>query len=145
MPRWSWYGFGHRRRYTMFNRRHLFVATFASSLLAAGVTFAQGQATVGLQTVTTYSATATITAIDTTQRTVTLTMPGGRTATHKVSDTVKTLSTTKVGDKVSVAFEEKQSFVLSGPNVKTPRDRDVSVLAAADAGRSAAGVMASRA
>jgi hypothetical protein len=129
----------------MFGRRHLFAAAFASSLLAAGVALAQGQATVGLQTVTTYSTTATIAAIDTTQRTVTVTMPDGRTATHKVSDAVKVLSTTKVGDRVQVAFEERQSFVLSSPNVKTPRDRDVTAMAAANTGRGATGVVASQA
>jgi hypothetical protein len=129
----------------MFGRRHLFVTTFAGSLLAAGVALAQGQATVGLQTVTNYTVNGTITAIDTTQRTVTLTMPDGRTATHKVSDTVKTLTTAKVGDRVQASFEERQSFVLSGPNVKTPRDRDVTAMAAANTGRGTTGVVASQA
>lgn len=128
----------------MFHRRHLFVAAFAGSLLAAGVAIAQDQATVGLQTVSNYSLDATITAIDPAQRSVTLALPGGRTATHKVSDAVKTFPASKVGDMVSVDFEERQTFVLSGPNVKTPRNRDVSVMAGAATGRGAAGVAATQ-
>ena len=51
----------------------------------------------------------------------------------------------KVGDMVSVGFEDRLTFVLSGPNAKTPRDRDVSVTAAASAGQSMAGVQANQA
>ena len=47
----------------------------------------------------------------------------------------------KVGDNVSVGFEDKLTFVLSGPNVATPRERDTSVTAVASAsGMGAAGV-----
>jgi len=129
----------------MLNRRHLIAATFAGSMLAAGTAIAQNQATVGLSTVTTYTVDATITAVDTAQRSVTLTLSDGRTATHKVSETVSALVTTKVGDRVLAGFEERQTFVLSSPNVKTPRDRDASLMAGATTGRKSAGVVASQA
>jgi hypothetical protein len=129
----------------MFNRRVFIATTFTGSLLAAGVTLAQDQAIVGIQTVTTYSADARITAVDPTARTVTVTYADGAVRTHNVSPAVANFSATRIGDMVSIGFEDRLSFVLSGRNTPTPRDRTTSVTAAASMGQSAAGVSASNA
>ena len=126
----------------MFTKRFLMTAAIAGTLATtAGAAFAQGQPVVGISTVTTYSIDATITAIDPAKRTVTFTGPVGRSLTSSVSPGVK-MDTSKVGDLVSAAFENKLTFVLSGPNAKTPRDRDLSVTAAASSGNRAAGAKA---
>ena len=125
----------------MFAKRILIAAVLAGSIATTGAAFAQGQPIVGISTVTTNSLDATITAIDPAKRTVTFTGPAGRSITAKVSDGVK-MDTSKVGDTVSAAFENKLTFVLSGPNAATPRDRDLNVTAAATSGNRAAGVMA---
>jgi hypothetical protein len=130
----------------MIGRRYLVAGAFAGAgLAAAGSALAQ-QATVGIQTVTTYSADARITAVDPAARTVSLAFTNGATATRTVSQAVADFGARKVGDMVSVGFEDRLTFVLSGPNVATPRDRDTSVTAAASAtGMGAAGVSASEA
>jgi hypothetical protein len=132
----------------MFTKRFLIAAAFAGTLAATsatvGAAFAQGQPIVGISTVTTYSIDATITAIDPAKRTVTFTGPAGRSLTSNVSPGVK-MDTSKVGDVVSAAFEDKLTFVLSGPNTATPGGRDLSVTAAASTGTRAAGVMADQA
>ncbi len=128
----------------MSTKRFLIAAVLAGSIATTGAAFAQSQPIVGISTVTTNSVDATITAIDPAKRTVTFTGPAGRSITAKVSDGVK-MDTSKVGDAVSAAFENKLTFVLSGPNAATPRDRDVTVTAAATSGNRAAGVMADQA
>jgi hypothetical protein len=128
----------------MFTKRFLIVAAFAGTLAATGAAFAQGQPIVGISTVTTYSIDATITAIDPAKRTVTFTGPAGRSLTSNVSPGVK-MDTSRVGDLVSAAFEDRLTFVLSGPNASTPRDRDLNVTAAATSGNRAAGVSADQA
>lgn len=129
----------------MLNRRLLIGASLAGSILIAGAPFAQTKPIVGISTVTTYSADARITAVDPAARTVTLAYTNGATAVRKVSPSVANFAQTKVGDMVSVGFEDKLTFVLSGPNARTPRDRDMSVTAAASMGGSAAGVSADQA
>ena len=109
----------------MFNRRFVIGATLAGSMLFAATAFAQGQPIVGISTVTTYSADARITAVDPANRTVTLAFTNGATAVRQVSPAVANFAQTKVGDMVSLAFEDRLTFVLSGPNTKTPRDRDI--------------------
>ena len=128
----------------MIGRRYLIAGTFAGAgLAAAGSALAQ-QATVGIQTVTTYSLDARITAVDPAARTVSLAFTNGATATRNVSQAVADFGARKVGDMVSVGFEDTLTFVLSGPNVATPRNRDTSVTATASAtGMGAAGVSAS--
>jgi hypothetical protein len=129
----------------MIGRRYLIAGIFAGAVLAAGCALAQ-QATVGIQTVITYSADARITAVDPAARTVSLAFTNGATATRTVSQAVADFGARKVGDMVSVGFEDRLTFVLSGPNVATPRDRDTSVTAAASVtGMGAAGVSASEA
>jgi len=130
----------------MINRRLLIGATLASSILLGGAAIAQqGQPIVGISTVTTYAADARITAVDTANRTVSLAFNNGATAVRKVGPSVANFAQTKVGDMVTAAFEDRLTFVLSGPNAKVPRDRDVSVTVAAAGGKSAAGASADQA
>lgn len=125
----------------MFNRRLLIGASLAGSMLLAGAAFAQGtKPIVGISTVTTYSADARITAVDPANRTVTLAYSNGATAVRKVGPTVANFAQRKVGDSVSVGFEDRLTFVLSGPNARPPGDRDVNVTAGARVGGSMAGV-----
>jgi hypothetical protein len=100
---------------------------------------------VGISTVTTYSADARIVAVDPNARTVTLAFANGATTTRKVGSAVANFSATRVGDFVAVGFEDRMTFVLSGPNARTPRDRETSVTAAASMGQAAAGVSADQA
>lgn len=128
----------------MIGRRYLIAGAFAGAGLAAAGNAPAQQATVGIQTVTTYSVDARITAVDPAARTVSLAFTNGATATRNVSQAVADFGARKVGDMVSVGFEDTLTFVLSGPNVATPRNRDTSVTATASAtGMGAAGVSAS--
>lgn len=129
----------------MLNRRGLIAIAILGPMLAAAGSHAQDQAIVGLQTVTTYSADARITAVDAAARTVTVTYPDGTLRTHVVSPAVANFGATRIGDLVSIAFEDRMSFVLSGRNTPTPPNRDVSVVGTASAGQKLAGVSASQA
>ena len=135
----------HEGESLMLTKRFLIAAMLAGSLAitgaATGAAYAQGHPIVGISTTVTYSIDATISAIDPAKRTVTFTGPAGRSLTSSVGPGV-TMDTSKVGDRVSVSYEEKLSFVLSGPNTATPGGRDVGVTAAASTGTRAAGVMA---
>jgi hypothetical protein len=137
----------------MFSKRRIVVLALAGwfvggSLVAAGNAVAQGapgaKPIVGLSTATTYSVNGRITAIDPKTRMVTLTLPSGATVSHKVSDAVENLGVVKVGDEVFVAYEEKLSFVLSGPNARPPRDRSVSAAVGAAGPKAEAGAAASQ-
>ena len=129
----------------MLSRRFVIGATLAGSMLFAATAFAQGQAIVGLSTVTTYSADARITAVDPAARTVSLAFTNGATAVRQVSPSVANFAQAKVGDMVSLAFEDRLTFVLSGPNTKTPGDRDTNVAVAAGTGTGVAGAAAGQA
>jgi len=132
----------------MFSKRRLFSLMLAGSFLTAGSAFAQGnssgQPIVGLSTVTTYTVDGRVTAIDPTTRMVTLTLPNGSTVSHKISEQVKDLGIIRVGNDVFVGFEERLTFVLSGPNTATPRDRNVGVAVGAAGPRGEAGVAANQ-
>jgi hypothetical protein len=114
-------------------------------VLAPAALHAQNQAIVGLQTVTTYSADVRITAVDPNARTVTVTYPDGAVRTHTVSPAVANFGAARVGDMVSIAFEDRMSFVLSDRKTPTPPNRDVSVVGTAAAGQNLTGVSASQA
>jgi hypothetical protein len=129
----------------MLTRRILIAASMAGSMLAAGSAFAQGQPIVGISTVTTYSADARITAVDPAARTVSLAFTNGATAVRQVSPSVANFAQTKVGDMVSLAFEDRLTFVLSGPNTRTPGNRDTTVTVATGGGGSVAGASAGQA
>lgn len=127
----------------MLNRRNLFIAALAAAPgLATGSAFAQGQAIAGIGTTTKYTAEGRITAIDPTARTVTLAMTDGSTRTVKVSQVGATLG--KVGDTVVAGLEEKRTFVLSGPNTKTPADRSTTVAGVGTMGSTVGAVAADK-
>jgi hypothetical protein len=128
----------------MLNRRALIAIAILGPALAASGSHAQDQAIVGLQTVTTYSADVRITAVDANARTVTVTYPDGAQRTHTVSPVVANFGATRIGDMVSITFEDRMSFVLSGRNTPTPPNRDVSVVGTASAGQSVTGASASQ-
>ena len=129
----------------MLNRRDLVaIAILGPMVVPAGIR-AQDQAIVGLQTVTTYSADVRITAVDANARTVTVTYPDGAVRTHNVSPAVANFGAARIGDMVSIAFEDRLSFVLSDRKTPTPPDRDVSMVGTASAGQNLAGVSASQA
>lgn len=132
----------------MFSKRRLFSLVLAGSFLAAGSASAQGnssgQPIVGLSTVTTYSVDGRVTAIDPNTRMVTLALSNGSTVSHKISEQVKDLGIIRVGNDVFVGFEERLTFVLSGPNTATPRDRNVGVAVGAAGPRGEAGVAANQ-
>jgi hypothetical protein len=121
----------------MIARNILAAAALAGAFALAAPALAQNQPIV-------YSIDATITAIDAAKRTITFTGPAGRSLTTNVGQGVN-MTTSKVGDVVSIAFEDKLSFVVSGPNAKTPADRELNVTAMAGGNRGAAGVMADQA
>ena len=126
----------------MFTRRFIIAAAAGTALVAAAPAFAQGQATVGISTVTTYAADARITAVDVAKRTVTLAYTNGATGTRTVAPSVANFAQAKVGDMVSVVFEDRLTFVLSGPNVKTPGDRDISATVVGRSGQAVGGATA---
>ena len=128
----------------MFNMRRMIATAFAGSFLATGNAFAQGAAgstpIVGISTVTSYSVDGRVTAIDPATRNVTLTTQTGSTVSRKVSPDVTNFGVLKIGDDVFVGYEEKLTFVLSGPNARPPRDRDNSVVVGAAGPKAEAGV-----
>ena len=127
----------------MFSKRRLISLAFAGSILAGGSALAQGAASttpiVGLSTVSTYSVDGRITAIDPASRNVTLTLQDGSTVSRKISPAVNNLGVLKVGDDVFVGYEERLTFVLSGPNARPPSDRDNSLVIGAAGPRAGAG------
>jgi hypothetical protein len=127
------------------SRRGLIAIAVAGPMLVSAVVRAQDQAIVGIQTVTTYSADARITAVDTAARTVTVTYADGAVRTHNVSPAVANFGATRIGDMVTLAFEDRLTFVLSGRGTPTPPNRDVSVVGTASAGQNLTGVAASQA
>jgi hypothetical protein len=128
----------------MFSRRSLMAIALAGSASTAGNAFAQGQAIVGIQTVTTYNADVRITAVDPTARTVTVAYPDGAVRNVNVGAGVANFSSTRVGDNVTINFEDRRTFVLSGRNTPVPRQRDTTVAATASMGQNVAGVAASK-
>ena len=128
----------------MLNRRGLIANSILGPMLAPATGWAQDQAVVGLQTVTSFTTDVRITSVDTAARTVTVTHPDGTTRTHAVSPAVANFGATRIGSVASITFEDQTSFVLSNRNTPTPPNRDVNVLGAAAAGQKVAGVSASQ-
>ena len=129
----------------MFNRRTLIAIAIVGSTLPVASIRAQDQAIVGIQTVTTYSADARITSVDINAHTVTVTYPDSAVRTHDVSPSVANFGATRVGDMVTVAFEDRLTFVLSGRNTPTPRNRDTTAVATASSPQNVKGAAASQA
>lgn len=114
------------------------------AMIASGTATAWSQAApiTGISTVSTYSGSAKITAVDTATRMVSLAFADGRTGTYKVGDVVRNLGQMRVGDTIEGTYEERLSFVLSGPDTATPRDRDVLAAVRAAPGQMPAGAIA---
>jgi VCBS repeat-containing protein len=125
-------------------RRSLIVVALAGSALAGGPAYAQGQATVGIQTTTHYSITGRIAAVDTTARTLTITSADGTNRMLNVSPMAANITSTKVGDNVEVAVEDTRTFVLSSPGVKTPAPGAASAAVAVETSQGVAGARLSQ-
>ena len=65
--------------------------------------------------------------------------------THTVSPAVANFGAARIGDMVTIAFEDRLSFVLSDRKTPTPSNRDVSVVGTASSGQNLTGVSASQA
>jgi hypothetical protein len=122
----------------MFGRRSLIAVALGGTTLAGGISLAQDQAIVGIQTQTNYFLDGRIAAVDPTARTVTIASDGAS-RTLNVSPAAANLAGTRVGDNVSLGIEETRTFVLSGRNTKTPQARSSAVGAAVRTGQSVAG------
>ena len=127
----------------MLSRRFLIAVALAGSALAGGNVFAQGQATVGIQTTTHYSIAGRIAAVDTNARTLTITSADGTNRMLNVSPMAANITSTKVGDNVEVAVEDTRTFVLSSPGVQTPAPGAASAAAAVETSQGVAGARAS--
>ena len=123
----------------MLKRRSLIVIALAGPVLASANAIGQDQATVGIQTQTNYLIDGRITAVDATARTVTIAPSDGAARTLNVSAAAANLVSTKVGDNVSLMVEDTRTFVVSGPNVRTPQAASTTVGAAVAAGQNVAG------
>ena len=128
----------------MVSRRSLMVMALAGSALAGGDAFAQGQATVGIQTTTHYSIVGRIAAVDTNARTLTITSADGTNRMLNVSPMAANITSTKVGDNVEVAVEDTRTFVLSSPGVQTPGSGAASAAVAVETSQGVAGARLSQ-
>jgi len=124
----------------MLNRRFLVATVLSFCAAAGGAGVAQGQPVVGIQTITSYYSDGRITAVDPTARTVTVTFPNGATRTHNVSPAVANVSATRIGDTVTVGFEDRLTFVLSGSNSSMPRESNDVAAGAITRGQRVAGI-----
>ena len=127
----------------MLSRRSLIAVALAGSALAGGNAFAQGQATVGIQTTTHYTLAGRIAAVDTNARTLTITSADGTQRMLNVSPMAANITSTKVGDNVEVAVEDTRTFVLSSPGVQTPAPGAASAAGAVETSQGVAGARAS--
>jgi VCBS repeat-containing protein len=128
----------------MLSRRSLIVVALAGSALAGGDAFAQGQATVGIQTTTHYTIAGRIAAVDTNARTLTITSADGTNRMLNVSPMAANITSTKVGDNVEVAVEDTRTFVLSSPGVKTPAPGAASAAVAVESSQGVSGARVSQ-
>ena len=124
----------------MLNRRFLVATVLSFCAAAGGAGVVQGQPVVGIQTITSYYSDGRITAVDPTARTVTVTFPNGATRTHNVSPAVANFSATRIGDTVTVGFEDRLTFVLSGSNSSMPRESNDVAAGAITRGQRVAGI-----
>ena len=124
----------------MLNRRFLVATVLSFCAAAGGASLALGQPVVGIQTVTSYYSDGRISAVDPTARTVTVTFPNGATRTHNVSPAVANFSATRIGDTVTVGFEDRLTFVLSGSNSSMPRESNDVAAGAITRGQRVAGI-----
>ena len=134
----------------MLTRRSLIAIALASSALTAPPNLAQqalaqqDQAIVGIATTTHYSVDGRITAVDPNAHTVTITAADGSARMLNVRPTVANFANTKVGDNVSLNVEDTRTFVLSGPNTKTPQPGSAAVGAAVETAQGVTGAGVSK-
>lgn len=124
----------------------LALAPLGAAAPALGQAASPNQPITGISVTTRSTADGTITAIDPANRMVTVQTSDGRTVRGKVSDAVGGLADVKVGDRIEAAFRQTMTFVLLGPNAKTPADRMQSRdVVASGGGAPPAGAMATTA
>ena len=124
----------------------LALAPLGAAAPALGQAASPNQPITGISVTTRNAADGTITAIDAANRMVTVQTSDGRTVRGKVSEAVGGLSDVKVGDRIEAAFRQTMTFVLLGPNAKTPADRMQSRdVVASGGGAPPAGAMATTA
>ena len=124
----------------MLNRRFLVATVLCFCAAAGSAGVALGQPVVGIQTVTSYYSDGRISAVDPNARTVTVTFPNGATRTHNVSPAVANFGATRIGDTVSVGFEDRLTFVLSGSKSAMPRESNDVAAGAITRGQRVAGI-----
>ncbi len=126
------------------SNRFAIATALALSLATAGGAWAQTPSdtpVTGLSTMTSSTGEAKVTAVDQRTRMLTLTTADGRSVTHKVSDGVQNFGRVKVGDTIVIWYEERTSYVLSGPNTKIPGDREATAVRPANVGKPAGAMM----
>jgi hypothetical protein len=128
----------------MLNKRSLMAAALAGSVLAGVNSFAQDQATVGIQSTTHYPLEGRLAAVDTNARTLTITTADGTSRMLNVSPIAANISSTRVGQNVTLAVEETRTFVLSGSTTPTPSPGAASVTGAAETSQGVAGARVSQ-
>ena len=128
----------------MLNRRSLIVVALAGSVLAGVNSFAQDQATVGIQSTTHYSLEGRIAAVDVNARTVSITSANDTNRMLNVSPMAANISSTRVGENVVLAIEDTRTFVLSGSNTPTPSPGAASVTGAMETNQGVAGARVSK-
>lgn len=128
----------------MISHKTVRAVAFGALLTVFGAATAWSQAApiVGISSVLSYSGSARVTAIDPATRTVALTLADGRTDSYKVGDAVQNLGQVRVGDTIEGTYEDRLSFVLSGPDTATPRDRDLAAAVRAAPGQAPAAAAA---
>jgi hypothetical protein len=84
-----------------------------------------------------------VTSIDLASRSVTIATTDGRRVTGSVDPSIGGLDRVRQGDQVTAAYEERLSFVLSGPGTATPANRLDSALVTSGPNQLPAGVLAS--
>jgi hypothetical protein len=118
-----------------------FVATAAPAAWSQATS--PDQPITGISSVTRYSSEARVSAIDIAARTITLTQSDGKTVQRKVGEAAQNLGLIKLGDVVSVTYEQRTSFVLSGPKAATPDDHQAARVVATQTNNSAGALVAS--
>jgi hypothetical protein len=128
----------------MLSRRSLIAVALAGSALAGAHSFAQDQATVGIQSTTHYSLDGRIAAVDTNARTVTITSADGTSRMLNVSPMAANITSTRVGDNVMLGIEDTRTFVLSGSNTPTPAPGAATAAGAAETNQGVTGARVSK-
>jgi hypothetical protein len=120
-----------------------FAVSFAAAAWSQAPAARGTQPITGFQVVTNSVGSAKVTAINPGARMVTLAFSDGRTGSYKVSDTIQ-IGRLGIGDTIEASYEEWLSFVLSGPDARTPADRDIAGAVRTGPGQVPAGAVANQ-